>query len=95
MGEEKTKELFLILEPGESENYPEGKDDNTHFSDYGARIIAKLVAEEIKTSKIPLKEYLINREVAENANIIVAKDGTGNFNTIQDAIESIKPNNEN
>ena len=53
-----TKEIFLILNPGDSPNYPEGIEDNTHFSDYGAKVIANLVAEEIKKSNIGLKKYL-------------------------------------
>ncbi|MCB0748234.1 MAG: rhamnogalacturonan acetylesterase [Ignavibacteriae bacterium] len=58
LGEEGTKEIFLILNPGDSANYPEGIEDNTHFSDYGAKVIANLVAEEIKKSNIGLKKYL-------------------------------------
>ena len=58
LGEENSKKLFLILEPGKYKNYPDGLDDNTHFSDYGAEIIAGLVAEGIKELEIDLKNYL-------------------------------------
>ena len=58
LGEEKSKELFLILKPGVSKNYPEGNEDNTHFNDYGAKIIASLVAEEIAGLDIDLKNYV-------------------------------------
>jgi lysophospholipase L1-like esterase len=43
LGEEGSKLLFLHLEPGEHPNYPEGKNDNTHFNELGARKIAQLV----------------------------------------------------
>lgn len=43
-----SKLLFLQLKPGEHPNYPDGKDDNTHFSELGARLIAQLVLAEIK-----------------------------------------------
>ncbi|MNC95448.1 Rhamnogalacturonan acetylesterase RhgT [compost metagenome] len=58
LGEENSKKLFLILEPGKYKNYPNGLDDNTHFSDYGAEIIAGLVAKGIKELEIDLKNYL-------------------------------------
>ncbi len=48
-GEVQSKLLFLQLQPGEHPNYPEGKNDNTHFSELGARLIAQLVLTEIKT----------------------------------------------
>ena len=47
-GVENSKWLFLQLKPGEHPNYPEGKEDNTHFSELGARLIAQLVLAEIK-----------------------------------------------
>ena len=47
-GAENSKLLFLQLKPGEHPNYPEGKDDNTHFNELGARLIAQLVLAEIK-----------------------------------------------
>lgn len=47
-GVEKSKLLFLQLKPGEHPNYPDGKDDNTHFSELGARLIAQLVLVEIR-----------------------------------------------
>ncbi|MBU2494212.1 MAG: rhamnogalacturonan acetylesterase [Bacteroidetes bacterium] len=58
LGEEKSKELFLILEPGKYVNYPSGLDDNTHFSEYGAEIVAGLIAQGINELNIDLKKYL-------------------------------------
>lgn len=48
-GVENSKLLFLQLKAGEHPNYPEGKEDNTHFSELGARLIAQLVLKEVKT----------------------------------------------
>ncbi|MCB9219486.1 MAG: rhamnogalacturonan acetylesterase [Ignavibacteriales bacterium] len=57
LGEKETEKIFLILKPGDSPNYPEGKDDNTHFNDHGAEVIAKLVADDIKKSNLDLRHY--------------------------------------
>ena len=47
-GQEGSKLLFLQLKPGEHPNYPEGKEDNTHFNELGARLVAQLVLEELR-----------------------------------------------
>lgn len=57
-GAENSKKLFLILQKGESPNYPDGLDDNTHFSPLGAEEMAKLAVEGIKDAKINLRKYL-------------------------------------
>ncbi|AVM69328.1 hypothetical protein C3V36_08780 [Lachnospiraceae bacterium oral taxon 500] len=50
-GSEKSKDLFMHLAAGEHENYPEGKEDDTHFSPLGAYQLAKILATELlKTS---------------------------------------------
>lgn len=59
MGEENSKLLFLQLKPGEHPNYPEGKIDNTHFNELGARLIAQLVLQEIKQLQTSLNERII------------------------------------
>ena len=51
-GVENSKLLFMQLKPNEHPNYPEGRDDNTHFNELGARLNAQLVLGEIK-SQIP------------------------------------------
>ncbi len=51
-GAENSKMLFMQLHPGEHPNYPEGREDNTHFNELGARLVAELVLKEIK-EKIP------------------------------------------
>lgn len=51
-GVENSKLLFMHLRPGEHPNYPDGKEDNTHFNELGARLIAQLVLREIK-SQVP------------------------------------------
>lgn len=63
LGEEKSKELFLFLEKGESPNYPEGSSDNTHFNQYGGFKLAGLVVEAIKKQGILPSEYF--REASE------------------------------
>jgi len=58
-GEQNSKLLFLQLQPGEHPNYPDGKIDNTHFNELGARLIAQLVLKELKDLNIELKERII------------------------------------
>ena len=53
-GAENSKLLFLQLQPGEHPNYPDGRADNTHFSEMGARLIAQLVLKELKGLNIEL-----------------------------------------
>jgi lysophospholipase L1-like esterase len=57
-GVENSKLLFCQLKPGEHPNYPEGKDDNTHFNELGARLIAQLVLKEIRTTIPDLLTYI-------------------------------------
>lgn len=55
-GPENSKLLFLQLQPGQHPNYPEGKNDNTHFNELGARLIAELVLKELKGLNIELTD---------------------------------------
>ena len=53
--------LFNHLNPGEHPNYPDGKIDDTHFSELGARKMAEIVLAEIKNLKLELAERIVNR----------------------------------
>ncbi len=57
-GAEGSKKFFLHLKPGKSENYPKGVEDDTHFSHYGAFVIAGIVAGEIRSSRSDLSKLL-------------------------------------
>jgi len=58
-GEENSKLLFMQLKPGEHPNYPEGREDNTHFNELGARLIAQLILKELKSLNIELTERIV------------------------------------
>ena len=58
-GEEQSKLLFVQLAPGEHPNYPEGKIDNTHFNELGARLMAQLVLSEIRNQKMDLADRTV------------------------------------
>ena len=58
-GVETSKLLFLQLAPGEHPNYPEGKEDNTHFNELGARKMAELVLAAIKIQNLPLADRIV------------------------------------
>lgn len=51
-GVENSKKYFHKFKPGESLLYPNGLDDNTHFNEQGAIIVAKLFVNEVKKQKI-------------------------------------------
>lgn len=59
MGQDASVYLFNHLAPGEHPNYPEGKQDNTHFSEFGARKIAQLVLEDIRKSEPQLAQRIV------------------------------------
>jgi Lysophospholipase L1 and related esterases len=59
LGDEKSKELFLWVDPGQYPGFPDGRYDNTHFNRNGATEIAKLIADGIRNDiSTGLKEYL-------------------------------------
>lgn len=64
-GEEQSKLLFLQLQPDEHPNYPEGKNDNTHFSELGARKIAQLVLAEIVSLRLELANRIVKPKPAK------------------------------
>ena len=57
-GVEGSKKLFLQLAPGENANYPNGIDDNTHFSPLGAEEMAKIVVDALKNTNLKVAKYL-------------------------------------
>lgn len=58
IGSEESKKLFLWFTKGENCNFPDGVQDDTHFSEYGANKIANLVIKEIHKINLPLTKYL-------------------------------------
>ena len=64
-GVEGSKQLFQHLAPGEHPNYPEGKEDNTHLQESGAREVSALAVKGIK--RLPLRAYLKNYREARYA----------------------------
>ncbi len=61
-GEESSKKLFLHLKVGEHANYPNGVEDNTHLSPYGADVVAELAMDGIKESMLlKLAKHIIYR----------------------------------
>ncbi|GAB2969181.1 rhamnogalacturonan acetylesterase [Hymenobacter coalescens] len=66
-GEENSKLLFLQLQPGDHPNYPYGKNDNTHFSELGARKMAQLVVSQIVAQRLPGLADHLAQPTAKNA----------------------------
>ena len=66
-GADNSKYLFLQLEPGDHPNYPFGRNDNTHFSEMGARKMAQLVVNDLKAQHIALAEEHLAKPLPKNA----------------------------
>ena len=58
LGVKESKKLFMWIPKGMYSNFPDGKKDNTHFTEYGALKIAKLVTQGIYELDLKLCEHL-------------------------------------
>ena len=54
VGEEPSKRYFLHYAPGEVAHFPQGKADNVHFNERGARAAAAIVARRLKALRLPV-----------------------------------------
>ena len=59
LGVEESKKIFLHFEKGEHPFFPDGKTDNTHFSEFGAIFIAQKVAQQLTKLNV-LSDYIIS-----------------------------------
>jgi lysophospholipase L1-like esterase len=57
-GPERSRALFLQLPAGANPNYPQGVEDNTHFSPAGAALMARLAVEGLRAAGVPLVALL-------------------------------------
>ncbi|MBD2723204.1 rhamnogalacturonan acetylesterase [Hymenobacter armeniacus] len=67
-GVENSRLLFNQLLPGEHPNYPDGKEDNTHFNELGARKMAQLVLADIRALRLELAGRIVQRAAAKTVD---------------------------
>jgi lysophospholipase L1-like esterase len=56
-----SKVLYMQLDSLEHPHYPNGRRDNTHFNEYGARKMAQLVLAEIRKLKLDLADRITTK----------------------------------
>ena len=83
MGPEASKKLYMWMPANKFASCPQGRQDNTHLSVYGARTITRMTVEAIAEAVPALKPYV------RYYDFVVAKDGSGDFFTIQEAINAV------
>jgi pectinesterase len=91
-GPEYSKVLYNYLQPGEHPNYPEGRKDDTHFSEWGAMNMAELVARGMRNLHLDLARHLAAGKTAAGGAgrmVTVAADGSGDYLTVQAALDAV------
>nr|WP_281282184.1 SGNH/GDSL hydrolase family protein [Pseudarthrobacter phenanthrenivorans] len=73
IGPEDTKSVFLHVDAGVYPNRPTGTVDNTHFQEYGAIQIARLVAGGVKQLSVPLASRV--KEIAPPSSVPAKPQG--------------------
>lgn len=60
LGEAGSRKLYLHLTPADrAPGFPQGVDDDTHFSELGARAMADLVAQELRGAKLTVSDKVL------------------------------------
>ncbi|MBP6025301.1 glycosyl hydrolase family 28 protein [Ferruginibacter sp.] len=77
-GFENSKRFFLHIPPYHFRD-AKAKEDNTHFSEYGAASMASLVCQSIKEQKLPLAKYLAPSDFKEKFAFELPKIYTPHF----------------
>ena len=82
LGDEASRKYYMWIEEGTNPKHPQGKIDNTHTNVAGARQIVNLLLPEIVKVIPELAGHVVNYD------FVVAKDGSGDFFTEQEAINA-------
>ncbi len=80
LGTEASKRLHMWFLPGTEPSEPKGKQDNTHYSVYGAHTVAHLLADALCQEVPILKKY------RTDADYTVDRLGRGQYLTLDEAI---------
>ena len=83
MGAEASKQLFVWVAPNTVPALPDGREDNTHLNIRGAATVAWLAVQEVIKVLPALKPYV------RHYDFVVAKDGSGDFFSVQEAINAV------
>ena len=83
LGREESKKLYMWVEPNTVPAVPKGSVDNTHLNVYGARVVAGLLVDAMAEAVPALAPYV------RHYDFVVAKDGSGDFFTVQEAINAV------
>jgi len=73
-GEKKGTQLYLVLNPGDYPNYPEGKSDRCHICFRGALFYAKAFALLAKQNKLPIAELFKDSDISPMDAALNAQD---------------------
>ena len=84
LGTEASKRLHMWFLPGTEPSEPKGKQDNTHYSVYGAHVVARLLADALCQEVPVLKKYRCD------ADYTVDRNGRGQYLTLDDALAAAK-----
>ena len=82
-GNEGSKRLFCWIPAGTNVAAPKGREDNTHLRIWGARQMCFATIDAIGEVVPALKPYI------RKYDLVVAKDGSGDFFTVQEAINAV------
>ena len=82
IGDEPSRKYYMWIEEGTNPKHPKGKVDNTHTNVAGARQIVNLLLPEIVKVIPELASHVVNYD------FVVAKDGSGDFFTVQEAVNA-------
>lgn len=81
-----SRKLHVWYKPGEISSLPKGRQDNTHYNVYGARIVADALATELAAKVPALRKYV------RHYDYVVSKEGRGNYMDLQTAIDDVPSN---
>lgn len=82
LGDEASRKYYMWIEKGTNPKHPDGKIDNTHTNVEGARQIVNLLLPEIVKVIPELADHVVDYD------FVVAKDGSGDFFTVQEAVNA-------
>lgn len=83
IGDEASRPYYMHLAPGEFPSHPDGIEDDTHTVARGARKIAEIISDSLRVRIPEIGRHL------DIPDIIVDKDGNGDYRTLGEAYDAI------